>query len=487
MIPTFSMSHWYPMECGIHQGGYLSLVKYTAFIDSLITSLESSRLCSTIYRIPTSPVGYADDVAACTVSKRRMVSVMDKVYTHGNTWRYTFNAKKSAVLIFGETKRERKIGSENRVFSLGLEKVKEKLYYDHVGIKTCVQGDTHFRTDEKVAKARKVLNMSVAFGFKRVGLNISTSNLIYWTVIIPILCFGCEIWVLKKKDIELLSAFQRYAARRLQRFHTRSINVTSYLCLGWMSIINYIKALKLIFLRSIVVMKEYIPLRRILVNRINDFEAGMGNPYDSPLLYSLQICHDFDLYNNFVEMLEGNVPSKARWRQLVWDKAWPVEDDMWQQLCQTNDYLSMAKQVAATPAHSIWWQISDSDRSLMSSCEVMVRILCRATQFKEDDCRYKRATLGERLCILCELAAPDNAMHMIMQCPHHAQSREVLQREICEICPDFGTREVFYTILGKPLENVDDYSMVQIWKIACYHTSRMYWETIRMRKVALGR
>ena len=29
------MSKWYPMECGIHQGGYLSLVKYTAFIDSL--------------------------------------------------------------------------------------------------------------------------------------------------------------------------------------------------------------------------------------------------------------------------------------------------------------------------------------------------------------------------------------------------------------------------------------------------------------------
>ena len=64
-------SSWYPMECGIHQGGFLSLVKYTAFINSLLVSLEESHLCSSIYRIKTSPVGYADDLAACTTSKRK--------------------------------------------------------------------------------------------------------------------------------------------------------------------------------------------------------------------------------------------------------------------------------------------------------------------------------------------------------------------------------------------------------------------------------
>ena len=168
-------------------------------------------MCSAIYRVPFLPVGYADDVAACTVSKRRMDRVMNVVYNHGNTWRYSFNAKKSAVLVFGETNRERQIGSKNRVFSLGPEKVSEKLHYDHVGVKTCVLGDTHCRTEEKIIKARKVLNMSCSIGIKRGGLNLSTSNLIYWTVIIPILCFGCEIWVIKKKDEELLAAFQRYA------------------------------------------------------------------------------------------------------------------------------------------------------------------------------------------------------------------------------------------------------------------------------------
>ena len=37
-------SDWYTMQCGIHQGGFLSLLKYVAFIDPLLRDLEKSRL-----------------------------------------------------------------------------------------------------------------------------------------------------------------------------------------------------------------------------------------------------------------------------------------------------------------------------------------------------------------------------------------------------------------------------------------------------------
>ena len=49
------MSDWYEMRCGIHQGGYLSLVKYVAFINSLIEELRLSKLCCTISNIETTP------------------------------------------------------------------------------------------------------------------------------------------------------------------------------------------------------------------------------------------------------------------------------------------------------------------------------------------------------------------------------------------------------------------------------------------------
>ena len=118
----------------------------------------------------------------------------------------------------------------------------------------------------------------------------------------------------------------------------------------------------------------------------------------------------------------------------------------------------------------------------MKCCEVMVKILCHCTKLNEDDFRLKRATLNERMCALCDLAAPENALHMIMQCPHHAALRGTLQDEVSQLCPDFGTREVFYTILGKPLVGVDTYVMWQIWKISCYYTAKMYWERIGTRE-----
>ena len=64
----------------------------------------------------------------------------------------------------------RALGQKYRNFTPGADKVKEKLYYDHVGIKTCVDGDTHVRTEEKAIKARKVFNMITGVRIKKGAL-----------------------------------------------------------------------------------------------------------------------------------------------------------------------------------------------------------------------------------------------------------------------------------------------------------------------------
>ena len=81
---------------------------------------------------------------------------------------------------------------------------------------------------------------------------------------LPSLLFGCEAWFIKYRDMELLRSFQRYAVRRMQRLHYLSLNVTAVACLGWMDIVCFIKAIKIIFIWSIIAMKEYMPIRLIL-------------------------------------------------------------------------------------------------------------------------------------------------------------------------------------------------------------------------------
>ena len=116
-------------------GGYLSLMKYIAFIDSLLLTFENSNFCSALYRGNVSHLGYADDVASASTSKAQTDQVLKIVYNHSCKWRYRFNPKKSAVLVLGEGERENKVNSKYRTYRLGSDIIKEATSYDHLGLK----------------------------------------------------------------------------------------------------------------------------------------------------------------------------------------------------------------------------------------------------------------------------------------------------------------------------------------------------------------
>ena len=145
------LSAWYNMRCGIHQGGYLSLVKYISFINTLIVDLEESNLCCVVSSIPTTPVGYADDLATASVAKCNVDMVMRTAHTHSCKWRYRFNARKSAVMVHGETPHESKKYSKLRQYCIRGDRVKELNSYDHVGVKSCLNG----KFSERLRKLRK--------------------------------------------------------------------------------------------------------------------------------------------------------------------------------------------------------------------------------------------------------------------------------------------------------------------------------------------
>ena len=49
---------------------------------------------------------------------------------------------------------KRTIGGEERFHMLGQERVREKLYHDYMSTKTCVQGDTHVRSEQTKEKPK---------------------------------------------------------------------------------------------------------------------------------------------------------------------------------------------------------------------------------------------------------------------------------------------------------------------------------------------
>ena len=162
-------SDWYPMQCGIHQGGYLSLLKYVAFIDPLLRKIQNAGVGCSIVGIPACPLGYADDMAAACPSRLKLDETLRIANTFSMQWEYSYNAKKSAVMIYGENRHEHNKGKKFRNFSLGKAKVNETVEYDHVGVKNCLFGNFGTRVDERISKGRRAFNSILNTGIKQKG------------------------------------------------------------------------------------------------------------------------------------------------------------------------------------------------------------------------------------------------------------------------------------------------------------------------------
>ena len=455
------VSDWYTMQCGIHQGGFLSLTKYTAFINELLVLLEQSKLCCEIYGIPSSPGGYADDLATATTSKARTDKVHNIVVEYGRRWRFRFNAKKSAVLVHGETKFEHGKNSPHRVFRLGADRVPEKSRYDHVGVKACIFENDEEKICEKISKGRRTLNATTGLGIRKNGLSMSVCNIIFWAVVVPIITFGCETWVLCDRDRENLLAFQRFAGRRVQRLSYRSPNASSFFGLGWSRLTTYIDVKKLLFVLTIIKMDSEHFFRAIFDKRLKcylaDRNKGLVNAYKSPLFDIFSVCAKYDLLDAVTKMSIGNSQmfSKAEWSKLCWERAWDSEDSYWRTSAMFHKDNDLMMKVLPETRYLSWWHMADINQGFMRVSENLVKIICRASKLKCDDPSLKGALASNKTCERCDLYAREDMFHILMQCPYFCDERTEMyekiylnQPKVKEIFED-DPPSVFSWLLGK--------------------------------------
>ena len=402
-----TLSDWYDMTCGIHQGGYLSLVKYISFINSLVVELENSKMCSVINPLCTSPVSYADDLATASTAKCNFDRIMQIAYVHSCKWRYRFNARKSAVLVYGESQCDRKKYQKDRHYKIGEDRVYERLDYDHVGVKACANRTYSTRTLEKIKKGRRAFFSVAGVGIKRSGINMATCNLIFWSIIVPITLFGSELWVLQDQDLADIELFQRQIGRRIQRFHPRSPVQTCFRGLGWLRLETFVCAKKVLFLRSVLCMHENSTYRRLLINRfesfINDSHVACINEYHSPIFDIFRVAIMFGMMGMVARMIRGtHFYSKVMWKKEVWRNAWLVDNNDWTNtapLFRDAHYLNIV--LNDTTQYLAWWELSNQRPECMYMCENMSRLVCRCSNLKSDCVMYKGTNLSVRACDKC--------------------------------------------------------------------------------------
>ena len=84
-----------------------------------------------------------------------------------------------------------------------------------------------------------------------------------------------------------------------------------------------------------------MPLRQILVKRLEEYGYNVINSYESSMLQILSYCDEFGLLQVVREMLNGNLISKGAWKQMVWNRAWDIEGEAWAVNVQDNRHLDL--------------------------------------------------------------------------------------------------------------------------------------------------
>ena len=166
--------------------------------------------------------------------------------------------------------------------------------------------------------------------------------------------------------------------------------------------------------------------------------------------------------------------------KIVWARAWAIEQEQYDNA--PANQVGLIRRVLSNPAYSIWWQMSDLNHAIMKRCETMVKLLCKASFLKDDDCRLKKKPLGSRMCTMCELGALENVEHMVMQCPANNVYRNLLYNGINEIAPGVEPANFLNVVMGKFIEGWDFEQMVPIWEISVVYVVNMYYDSLRARQ-----
>ena len=120
-------------------------------------------------------------------------------------------------------------------------------------------------------------------------------------------------------------------------------------------------------------------------------------------------------------------------------------------------------------------------------CENMAKIVCRASELKSDDRKFKQVTFAMKSCSLCNHAAYEDAKHMIMSC--HGQSilrnqmYAVLENNVesRDVWRQFRPDQVLETLLGGNPLKLSFNTMLPIWCTSMKWVDKMYRHQLSQR------
>ena len=216
-----SMSTLCSVSNGVKQGGVLSPILFTVYIDELLSRLSDAKLGCYIGNIFCGALGYADDITLLAPTMSSLKYMLNICNQFAEAYDVLFNSSKSKLLYFGRSDSRPRVSPVEFNGSV-IELVKHDKHLGNIIGQNCTM---HQIQDCLNAFNGKVNMVKSHFGH----IDLDSLYQIFKTYCMPL--YGSQLWDYDNKNINTFNVAWRKAIRRLLNLpNTTHCNLLPYIC-----------------------------------------------------------------------------------------------------------------------------------------------------------------------------------------------------------------------------------------------------------------
>lgn len=415
---------------GVRQGGVLSASHYKRYNNPLMLEVEDRFSGKQIGVIKIPHVSVADDMCFVTEDKEEAQPMMSSAESYANREHYTIHPTKTVTLQYNLTEEVPTMLYGNRV------PIEE--HATHLGILRNTKCQPNI--DEKTDLGRRTAYSLMGAGFHgKSGVKQSIKADMWRKYIVPRLIYGLEVHNLKKKDIQLLDAFQKRCLKQIQSLPIRTADTASLALLGMLPIHICIEKNALSLFCNIARDPDSIE------NQIARRQLAVKNLTDSSWFSTIRcILNSYNLPTAY-DLLE-TTPTKEKWKQTVKTQIHSAVEESWREDINTKPTLKYLnpQAVKVGQVHQIYSTVRDNTLDVRRA-EVKARLLTGTYTLQSNRAKFNQFNVSP-ICLLCK-ANPETRAHFLVTCQSLHKYRTVFFNKIKAV---FNHSSEIYDILRSP-------------------------------------
>ena len=224
------ISEPFPILQGVRQGGVLSPLLYTLFIDDLIKTLKEQNLGCHLLNHYAGVIVLADDVALLSSSQQELQKMLDITYNYAKTWKYRINPDKSRILEFNSKTQNKDSGLIPKTLKIGEDPIPTTTHHPHLGItKSSGRLDP---TDSMITRGTHTFYALTGAGAYTGGLLPHHCARLWKTYCIPRMLYGAPVMILNQTMRRKLDRTQYQLFKKILGLPNSAADESVYLLTG---------------------------------------------------------------------------------------------------------------------------------------------------------------------------------------------------------------------------------------------------------------